>query len=145
MWLTRLALRNPILILMMSLAAIALGWVSLGRLPVDLFPNIDVPQVTVATFYPGAGPQDVEKSITVPIERAVSSAPGVDRVESRSRQGTSIVTVWFQYGVNLDNAQFEVSQRVAQIQNTLPAGINPPFVLKFDVSGIPVQLIAMSG
>ncbi len=145
MWLTRLALRNPIFILMMALASVALGWVSLGRLPVDLFPNIDVPQVTVATFYPGAGPQDVEKSITVPVERAVSSAPGVDRVESRSRQGTSIVTVWFQYGVNLDNAQFEVSQRVAQIQNTLPAGINPPFVLKFDVSGIPVQLIAMSG
>jgi hydrophobe/amphiphile efflux-1 (HAE1) family protein len=145
MWLTRLALKNPIFILMMSLAAIALGLVSLGRLPVDLFPNIEVPQVTVATFYPGAGPQDVEKSITMPIERAVSSAPGVDRVESRSKQGTSIVVVWFQYGVNLDNAQFEVSQRVAQIQNTLPPGINQPFVLKFDVSGIPVVQIAMSG
>jgi hydrophobe/amphiphile efflux-1 (HAE1) family protein len=145
MWLTRLALKNPIFILMMSLAVIALGWVSLGRLPVDLFPNIDVPQVTVATFYPGAGPQDVEKSITMPIERAVSSAPGVDRVESRSRQGTSIVVVWFQYGVNLDNAQFEVSQRVAQIQNTLPPGVNQPFVLKFDISGIPVVQIAMSG
>jgi len=144
-WLTRLALKNPIFILMMSLATIALGWVSLGRLPVDLFPNIEVPQVTVATFYPGAGPQDVEKSITMPIERAVSSAPGVDRVESRSRQGTSIVTVWFQFGVNLDNAQFEVAQRVAQIQNALPPGINQPFVLKFDISGIPVVQLTMNG
>jgi len=145
MWLTRLALKNPIFILMMSLAVIALGWVSLGRLPVDLFPSIDVPQIRVATFYPGAGPQDVEKSITVPMERAVSATPGVDRVESVSRQGTSLVTVWFQYGVNLDNAQFEVAQRIAQIQNTLPPGVNQPFLFKFDVSNIPAVQIAMSG
>jgi hydrophobe/amphiphile efflux-1 (HAE1) family protein len=145
MWLTRLALKNPIFILMMSLAVIALGWVSLGRLPVDLFPNIDIPQIRVATFYPGAGPQDVEKSITMPMERAVAASPGVDRVESLSRQGTSILTVWFQYGVNLDNAQFDVAQRIALIQNTLPPGVNPPFLFKFDVSNIPVAQIAMAG
>ncbi len=144
MWLTRLALRNPILILMMSLMTLALGWVSLTRLPVDLFPNIDIPVIRVATFYTGAGPGDVEKSITVPIERAVSAAPGVDRVESVSKQGFSAVTVWFQYGVNLDNAQFEVQQRVAQILNTLPPGIDQPFIVKFDVSNIPVAFVAMS-
>ncbi|HEY6105582.1 MAG TPA: efflux RND transporter permease subunit, partial [Anaeromyxobacteraceae bacterium] len=145
MWLTRLALRNPVLILMMCLALVALGWVSLTRLAVDLFPNIDVPQIQVATFYPGAGPVDVEKSITVPIERAVSAAPGVDRVESTSRQGFSAVRVWFQFGVNLDNAQFEVQQRVAQILNTLPPGIQQPFILKFDVANIPVCLVSLSG
>jgi hydrophobe/amphiphile efflux-1 (HAE1) family protein len=144
MWLTRLALRNPIFILMMSLMTLALGWVSLTRLPVDLFPNIDIPQIRVATFYTGAGPADVEKSITVPIERAVSAAPGVDRVESVSKQGFSAVTVWFQYGVNLDNAQFEVQQRVAQILNTLPPGIDQPFIVKFDVSNIPVAFVSMS-
>ncbi len=144
MWLTRLALRNPIFILMMSLMTLALGWVSLTRLPVDLFPNIDIPQIRVATFYTGAGPIDVEKSITVPIERAVSAAPGVDRVESVSKQGFSAVTVWFQYGVNLDNAQFEVQQRVAQILNTLPPGIDQPFIVKFDVSNIPVAFVSMS-
>ena len=144
MWLTRLALRNPIFILMMSLMTLALGWVALTRLPVDLFPNIDIPQIQVATFYTGAGPGDVEKSITVPIERAVSAAPGVDRVESVSKQGFSAVTVWFQYGVNLDNAQFEVQQRVAQILNTLPPGIDQPFIVKFDVSNIPVAFVSMS-
>ena len=144
MWLTRLALRNPIFILMMSLMMLALGWVALTRLPVDLFPSIDVPQIRVATFYTGAGPVDVEKSITVPIERAVSAAPGVDRVESISKQGFSAVTVWFQYGVNLDNAQFEVQQRVAQILNTLPPGIDQPFIVKFDVSNIPVAFVSMS-
>src|SRR5205809_121737 len=113
MWLTRLALRNPVFILMMSLMTIVLGVVSLRRLSVDLFPEINVPVIRVATFYTGAGPADIEKSITEPIERAVGASPGVDRVESQSRQGFSSVSVWFNYGVNLDNAQFEVSQRVA--------------------------------
>jgi multidrug efflux pump subunit AcrB len=144
MWLTRLALRNPILILMMSLMVIALGAVALNRLPVDLFPTIDVPMVRVATFYPGAGPGDIEKSVTQPIERAVSSSPGVDRVESTSKQGFSLVTIWFNYGTNLDNAQFEVSQRVAQILNTLPPGIQQPFVTKFDVTNIPVVQVTVS-
>src|SRR5438876_5273098 len=132
MWLTRLALRNPILILMMSLMVLVLGAVSVDRLAVDLFPSINIPVVRVATFYTGAGPADIEKSITQPIERAVSASPGVDRVESVSRQGFSSVSVWFNYGVNLDNAQFEVSQRVAQILNTLPPGIQQPFIIKFD-------------
>jgi hydrophobe/amphiphile efflux-1 (HAE1) family protein len=144
MWLTRLALKNPVFILMMSLATLALGWVSLTRLSVDLFPNIDIPSIQVATFYSGAGPIDVEKSITVPIERAVSAAPGVDRVESTSKQGFSKVTVLFQFGTNLDNAQFEVQQRVAQILNTLPPGIQQPFIIKFDVTNIPVLWVSMS-
>src|SRR5262249_11522976 len=119
MWLTRLALRNPVLILMMALMVTVLGGVSLKRLSVDLFPDITIPVIRVATFYNGAGPSDIEKSITQPVERAVSASPGVDRVESTSKQGVSVVGVWFNYGVNLDNAQFEVSQRVSQILNIL--------------------------
>src|SRR5512144_1611570 len=145
MWLTRLALKNPVFILMMSLAVLALGWVSLTRLSVDLFPQIDIPIIRVATFYTGAGPVDIEKTITMPIERAVSASPGVDWVESTSKQGFSKVSVFFQYGTNLDNAQFEVSQRVAQIMNTLPPGIQQPFILKFDVTNIPVVQVAMTG
>ena len=76
MWLTRLALRNPVLILMMSLMTIVLGFVSLRRLSVDLFPDINVPVIRVATFYTGAGPADIEKTITQPIERAVGASPG---------------------------------------------------------------------
>src|SRR5512145_465723 len=144
MWLTRLALRNPILILMLSLMLIVLGGVSLRRLSVDLFPEITIPTIQVATFYTGAGPIDIEKTITEPIERAVAAAPGVDRIESRSRQGVSVVTVWFGYGVNLDNAQFEVQQRVAQIQNTLPPGIQQPFILKFDITNIPVAQVTVN-
>jgi hydrophobe/amphiphile efflux-1 (HAE1) family protein len=144
MWLTRLALKNPVFILMLSLMLIVLGVVSLNRLSVDLFPDITIPVIRIATFYTGAGPADIEKSITQPIERAVSASPGVDRVESSSKQGVSLVSVWFNYGTNLDNAQFEVSQRIAQILNTLPPGIQQPFVLKFDITNIPILAVAVS-
>src|SRR2546427_473906 len=143
MWLTRLALRNPVLILMMSLMTLALGFVSLRHLSVDLFPDITVPLIRVAIFYTGAGPTDIEKSITMPVERAVSASPGVDRVESVSKQGVSLVSVWFQFGTNLDNAQFDVSQRIAQIMNTLPPGIQQPFNIKFDITNIPVVQVAV--
>lgn len=144
MWLTRLALRNPILILMLSLMMVVLGIEALGRLSVDLFPDITIPVVRVATFYTGAGPIDIEKSITVPVERAVAAAPGVERVESSSRQGISVVSAWFNYDANLDNSQFEVAQRVSQILNTLPPGVQQPFILKFDVSNIPVIQVAVA-
>ncbi|HEY8038506.1 MAG TPA: efflux RND transporter permease subunit, partial [Polyangiaceae bacterium] len=144
MWLTRLALRNPILILMMSLMVIALGAVAVDRLSVDLFPNISIPTIRVATFYTGAAPGDIEKSITEPIERAVASSPGVDRVESTSKQGFSLVTVWFSYDVNLDTAEFDVSQRVSQILYTLPPGIQQPFIIKFDITNIPVANVTIS-
>ncbi|HXN84236.1 MAG TPA: efflux RND transporter permease subunit [Myxococcales bacterium] len=143
MWLTRLGLRNPVLILMMSLMVCVLGGVSLDSLSVDLFPDITIPIIRVATFYTGAGPGDIEKTITLPIERAVSASPGVDRVESSSKQGVSVVSVWFNFGTNLDNAQFDVSQRIAQILNTLPPGIQQPFVLKFDITNIPVVQVAV--
>src|SRR5215831_9862218 len=145
MWLTRLALRNPILILMLSLMVIALGGVALDKLAVDLFPTIDIPVIRVATFYTGAGPEDIEKSITQPVERAVASSPGVERVESQSKQGVSVVSIWFAYGTNLDNAQFEVQQRVAAILNTLPPGIQQPFITKFDVTQIPVAAVVVFG
>jgi hydrophobe/amphiphile efflux-1 (HAE1) family protein len=129
---------------MMSLMLVVLGVVSLNRLSVDLFPDITIPVIRIATFYTGAGPADIEKSITQPIERAVSASPGVDRVESSSKQGVSLVSVWFNYGTNLDNAQFEVSQRIAQILNTLPPGIQQPFVLKFDITNIPILAVTVS-
>jgi hydrophobe/amphiphile efflux-1 (HAE1) family protein len=144
-WLTRLALRNPILILMLSLMVIALGAVAVDRLSVDLFPNINIPNIRIATFYAGAAPADIEKSITEPIERAVASSPGVDRVESASKQGFSIVTVWFGYDVNLDAAEFDIQQRISQVLYALPPGIQQPFILKFDITNIPVASVTVSG
>ena len=145
MWLTLLALRNRIGILMLSLAMVVLGVTSLQRLPVDLFPNIQVPVAFVGVIYKGAPPLDIEQSVVYPIEKAVSSASNVEHVESFSKQGIGAVQVWFNWGADINVGQMEVMQRITQILNSLPPGILQPFIVKFDVSNIPVAFVTVSG
>src|SRR5215468_10683368 len=145
MWLTLAAMRNGIAILMASLAIVLLGATSLGRMPIDLFPNLNYPSLQVGTIYKGASAQDIERSLTYPIEKAVSAVANVRYVESRSRQGFSAVTVQFAWGADLDAGLTEVVQRIQQIMNTLPLGVQQPFILKFDLSNIPVCLVTLSG
>ncbi|MCS6288324.1 MAG: efflux RND transporter permease subunit [Nitrospira sp.] len=145
MWLTLLALRNRIGILMLSLAMVILGAASLERLPVDLFPNIQVPVAFVGVIYKGAPPLDIEQSVVYPIEKAVSSASNVEHVESFAKQGIGAVQVWFNWGADINVGQMEVMQRITQILNSLPPGILQPFIVKFDVSNIPVAFVTASG
>ncbi|MCC6139578.1 MAG: efflux RND transporter permease subunit [Nitrospira sp.] len=144
MWLTLLALRNRIGILMLSLAMVVLGVTSLERLPVDLFPNIQVPVAFVGVIYKGAPPLDIEQSVVYPIEKAVSSASNVEHVESFSKQGIGAVQIWFNWGADINVGQMEVMQRITQILNSLPPGILQPFIVKFDVSNIPVSFVTVS-
>src|SRR6266540_214677 len=145
MWLTLLALRNGIAILMASFAIVVLGATSLGRMPIDLFPNINYPSIRIGTIYKGANVQDIERTVTYPIEKAVSAVSNVRYVESRSRQGLSVVEVFFAWGADLDAGLTDVVQRIQQIMNTLPTGVQQPFILKFDLSNIPVCLVTLSG
>jgi CzcA family heavy metal efflux pump len=143
--LARFALRNPITILMAVLGAVILGMISFSKLPVDMFPEITYPSITVATFYPGANPQDIERTVTYPVEKAVSTVNGVKYVSSISRQGASLVTVYFNWGTNLDSAQSDVLQVVNLIHGDLPKDVQYPIIRKFDVSQISVIFIALSG
>jgi len=145
MWLTLLALRNRIGILMLSLAMVVLGMTSLQRLPVDLFPNIQVPVAFVGVIYKGAPPLDIEQSVVYPIEKAVSSASNVEHVESFAKQGIGAVQIWFNWGADINVGQMEVMQRITQILNSLPPGILQPFIVKFDVSNIPVAVVTVAG
>jgi multidrug efflux pump subunit AcrB len=143
-WLTRLALRNPMLLLMLSLMTVLLGAAALRKMPVDLLPQLEVPMMDIATFMPGAGPEDIEKTITQPMERAVSTAPNVRRIDSMSRQGVSVVTVWMNYGVDMNVAQFDLQQRVSMAAAGLPPGIAPPYLTRFNVDDIPALWLAIS-
>ena len=145
MWLTLVAVRNAIAVLMAALAIVVLGATSLNRLSIDLFPNINQPVVTVGTIYTGANVQDIEKTVTYPIEKVVSAVPGVHHVESRSRQGISVVQVWFNYDADLNAGQNDIIQRIQQISNSLPSGIKQPFIIRADLSNIPVCLLTVSG
>ncbi|HJU83417.1 MAG TPA: efflux RND transporter permease subunit [Holophagaceae bacterium] len=144
---TRLSLRNPIAILMISIALMVFAGVVFPRLSVDTFPELTPPVLVVGTQAPGLGPKDVEKTITWRIEKYVSATPGVDHVESQSRSGLSVVYVWFKWGTDLNAAQTLVQQQTAFAMAAVPKslGVLPPFVLQYDPSNAPVVQVAVYG
>jgi len=144
---TSLSLRNPIAVLMISLAIIIFAVVIVPRMSVDTFPELTPPVLVVGTMAPGLGPKDVEKTITWRIEKYVSATPGVDHVQSVSRNDLSVVYVWLKWGTDLNSAQILVQQQVAFAMAAVPKslGVLPPFVLQYDPSNAPVIQIAVSG
>jgi HAE1 family hydrophobic/amphiphilic exporter-1 len=138
------SIRRPITVYMITSVAILLGVISFWKLPVDLMPDIEFPTITVATEYTGVAPEEMETLITRPIERAVSSAPGVEEIESSSSEGQSRVEVRFEWGTNLDEAANEVRTRVDRLRPILPEDAEPPSLYKFDVSQFPILFMAVS-
>ncbi|MHB1286424.1 MAG: efflux RND transporter permease subunit [Leptospirales bacterium] len=144
MWLTRLALKNAIGVFMASLALILIGAQSISRLPIDLFPNLSVPVLIIGTIYPGASPLDVERSVSYPLEKTLSSIDNVSHIQSQSREGVSAIQVWFNWGEDLNAGMVQAVQKISQILNQLPPGIQQPFILKFDIANIPVVSVTVS-
>jgi len=144
---TGLALRNPIAILMLSIALLVFSAVVTPRMSVDTFPELTPPVLVVGTLAPGLGPKDVEKTLTWRIEKYVSATPGVDHVESLSRNNLSIVFVWLKWGTDLNSAQTLVQQQTAFAMSAVPKslGVLPPFVLQYDPSNAPVTQVTVSG
>jgi len=139
------SIRNPYFIIVLCLTLLLIGVVSVARMPVDLFPTINLPEVVVATFYSGMPPEDIEFDITDPLERFFTLAAGVDHMESRSLLGVSIIKVYFQPGTNADTDVSELSNLALADLKRLPPGTLPPVVLKFDASSLPVALVTVEG
>ena len=144
MWLTRLALKFPITTLMASIAVFVLGLVSFAQLPIDMLPNIQIPSVSVITYYSGAAPSDMEQSVTVPIERGISSTNNIDYIQSQTREGICRLQVYFNWDANIDVALIDVIQKINRVLTLLPNGVSQPFALRFDITNIPVVTIALS-
>src|SRR5579859_5683319 len=142
---SRFSIRNPYFIVVICLALMVIGVTSLARMPVDLFPAINLPEVVVATFYSGMPPEDIETDITDPLERFFTLAAGVDHFESRSMLGVSIIKVYFQPGTSPDADVTELSNLALADLKRLPPGTLPPVVLKFDASSLPVCLVTVKG
>src|SRR5579871_1732076 len=139
------SIRNPYFIIVICLALLVIGVTSVVRMPIDLFPAINLPEVVVATFYSGMPPQDIETDITDPLERFFTLAAGIDHMESRSMQGVSIIRVYFQPGTSPDADVTELSNLALADLKRLPPGTLPPVVLKFDASSLPVALVTVKG
>jgi len=142
---SRFSIRNPYFIVVICLALMVIGVTSLARMPVDLFPSINIPEVVVATFYSGMPPEDIETDITNPLERFFTMASGMDHMESRSMLGVSIIKAFFQPGTNADADVTELSNLALADLKRLPPGTLPPVVLKFDASSLPVCLVTLKG
>jgi HAE1 family hydrophobic/amphiphilic exporter-1 len=139
------SIRNPYFIMVCCLMIAIVGSVTLVRMPVDLFPPINIPVVVVATFYSGMPPQQIEASITNPFERFFTLASGVDHIESRSLPGVSLVKVYFQPGSSADSDVSTIANLAMAQLRRLPQGTLPPVVLKFDASSLPVCLVTLKG
>ncbi len=142
---SRFAIRTPYFILVACLVILVLGVNALTRMPVDLFPPIEIPVVVVATFYSGMPPEQIETDITSRFERFFTLAGGIDRIESRSLPGVSVIKVIFQPGANPDTAVTSIGNLAMANLRRLPPGTLPPVVLKFDASSLPVCLVTLKG
>lgn len=124
---------------------LVVGVTSLVRLPVDMFPAMNIPVVVVATFYNGMAPAQIEADITSRFERFFTLGSGIEHIESRSLPGVSIIKVYFQPGTNADSAVTTISNLAMAQLRRLPPGTLPPVVLKFDASSLPVCLVTFRG
>ena len=141
----KFALKYPFFIIMVCLVVVVLGIVSITSMPVDLFPQIDMPVVVVATFYSGMPPQQIEADITDTFERFFTLGSNIDHIESRSLTGVSLIKIYFQPGTNANAALSNISNLAMADLRRLPPGTLPPVVLGMDASSQPVCLVTLKG
>ena len=139
------SIRYPFFIFMLCLMILVVGIAITVRMPVDLFPEIRIPVVVVATFYSGMPPQQIEADITDTFERFFTLGSNIDHIESRSLTGVSLIKIYFQPGTDADAAVSEIANLAMADLRRLPQGTLPPVVLKFDASSLPVCLVTLKG
>jgi len=140
-----LCIRRPIFTAMIVSAPLILGLVAYRRLPVDLFPNVDIPVVTITTTLRGASVEEMETTVTKPIEEIVNTIAGIDELRSTTREGISNVTVQFVLEKNGATAAQEVDAKVNSILATLPKGTDRPIIDRFELDSMPVMTISVAG
>lgn len=144
MKISEMSVRRPVSTLMLMLIAALLGMVSLNLLPVDLYPEIEVPVAVVSVEDKGVAPQEIETLITKPVEQSVSTVRNLKTVTSYSREGNSIVVVQFEYGTDMDFAALEMREKVDLVKGMLPDTASTPLVLKIDPNSTPILNIGIS-
>lgn len=144
MSLPSLSIRRPVTTLMFCVGLVMLGIIAFQNLPVDFLPSIRIPRLTVQTSYPNVSPDEIENTVTQPIEAALGTVTGAKKVSSVSREGLSIVTVEFYWGTDMDFATLEVREKLDQLRAILPREAGRPTILRIDPSAEPIMAIAIS-
>src|SRR5512139_1234528 len=117
---------------MIAMILVVVGFISFSRLGLDLFPDLEFPTVSVITTYRGASSEDLEKTVTKPLEQVVSSVSRVKKVTSTTSEGTSVIQVEFEWGTNLDFAAQDIRDQIGLYKNYLPTAASDPLAVKFN-------------
>ncbi len=144
MKLSKAAIERPVTTTMFFIAVILLGFVSLRELSVDLLPDISYPRLSVVTSYPGVAPEEMEALVTARLEAAVSSIPGLRRVESVSKEGVSTMTLEFNWGTNMDFTLLHAREKLDAAHDALPEAADSPTIVTLDPQSKPIIVLALS-
>lgn len=136
---------RPVAVAMLFLAVVFLGAISFQRLPIDLLPDIAYPKLVVYTSYPNVAPAEVERLVTERVERQVAGVPGVEHIESSSREGVSLVSLRFGWGTDMDFAALNVREKLDNVTGLLPEQASRPVVLRTDPTAEPIMALSIVG
>jgi len=145
MKLSELAVNRPVTTVVIFLAIVVLGVYSLGRLAIDLIPDISYPVIAIFSNYSGVAPEEVEDNLTRVIENAAAAASNVKKITSKSREGQSIVTVEYEWGTDMGEAAADLREKLDLVRDFLPDEASQPVIFKFDPSMIPVMVLVIEG
>lgn len=144
MWIVRLALRRPYTFVVVSLLIAVLGILSIVSMPTDIFPNINIPVVSVIWNYGGLSPTEMQDRITTVVERAMTTTVSdIEHIESQSVRGTSVIKVFFQPGADVTAAVAQVTAICQTLIKPLPPGITPPLILQYNAADVPVIMLSL--
>ncbi|MGA3135376.1 MAG: efflux RND transporter permease subunit [Terracidiphilus sp.] len=146
MWIVRLALRRPYTFVVFALLILILGAYSILTMPTDIFPNIDIPVVTVIWGYTGLSAQEMASRMVTPSERVMTSTVNdIEHIESQSLNGIGVIKIFFQPHVNIANAVAQVTAVNQVMLRALPPGTTPPFIIQYNASSVPILMLGLSG
>jgi multidrug efflux pump subunit AcrB len=146
MWIVRLALRRPYTFVVFALLILIVGVFSIETMPTDIFPNIDIPIVTVVWNFTGLSAEQMANRIVSNSERGMTTTVNdIEHIESQSLNGIAVIKVFFQPGVDVANAVAQVTSISQVMLRTLPPGSEPPFIIQYNASSVPVLQLGLSG
>ncbi|MBD3393270.1 MAG: AcrB/AcrD/AcrF family protein, partial [Chitinivibrionales bacterium] len=145
MYLTKISIRKPLMMVMVVVALLLFGIVAYTRLPIDLMPEMDLPYVTVQAIYPGAGPEEMETSVVKPIEDQMTTISGLKNMTSYCFESVAFILLEFNIDIDADLAAIDVKDKIDAILFDLPDDLQKPVIGKFDPSAEPIVDLALSG
>ncbi len=146
MWLVRVALRHPYTFVVMSMLIVILGVATILRMPTDIFPDIDIPVISVIWNYTGLPPEEMEKRIVTTFERNLTTTVNdIEHIESQSLTGIAVIKIFFQPGARIEEATAEVTAISQTALRLAPPGTTPPLVIRYSASNVPILQLALQG